>query len=206
MAIGLGLLIGINFPRNFREPYLATDPREFWRRWHVTLSYFIRDYIYLKLGGNQAYVRNIIIIFVVAGLWHGAGWNFVLWGIYHAALVVAYHLVRPLWDPLPKGLRIALTFILVSLGWPLFYLSLDQYVDLMTIVFYKLDFASETFRFTHWAYLAAVVVWTFLQREDRWLYDNTRKHFADSGVLHAALISSAMLFLGFRQTFIYFRF
>ncbi len=86
MAIGLGRLFCIELPVNFREPYLSRDPREFWQRWHVTLSYWLRDYVYIRMGGRESYVRNILIVFALVGLWHGAGWNFVAWGLYHALL------------------------------------------------------------------------------------------------------------------------
>jgi len=125
VAIGLALLFGIRFPRNFARPYESLNPRDFWRRWHMTLSYWIRDYLYLPLGGNDRYVRNILIVFALCGLWHGAGWNFVAWGLYHAALVIAYHLGRKFWDRLPALLQAAATFVLVSLGWTLFLLDFD---------------------------------------------------------------------------------
>ncbi|WP_370154739.1 MBOAT family protein [Ferrovibrio sp.] len=120
IAIGLGLIFGLRFPSNFRLPYAAANPRDFWRRWHITLSYWIRDYLYLPLGGNRHYVRNIIIIFAVCGLWHGAGWNFVVWGLYHAMLVTGYHLLRQPWQNIPVRLQVFLTFLLVSAGWSLF--------------------------------------------------------------------------------------
>jgi alginate O-acetyltransferase complex protein AlgI len=72
MAIGLGRLFCIELPVNFREPYLSPNPREFWRRWHVTLSYWLRDYVYIRMGGNNAYVRNIAIVFAAVGLWHSS--------------------------------------------------------------------------------------------------------------------------------------
>ena len=84
MAIGLGRMFCIELPVNFREPYLSRNPREFWQRWHVTLSYWLRDYVYMRMGGRDAYVRNILIVFALVGLWHGAGGTFVAWGVYHA--------------------------------------------------------------------------------------------------------------------------
>ena len=120
IAIGLGALFGFTFPQNFNRPYSALNPREFWRGWHMTLSYWIRDYLYLPLGGNKAYVRNIVIIFAVAGLWHGAGWTFIVWGLFHAALVVFHHLTARWWNAAPRLLQLLFTFTLVSLGWVLF--------------------------------------------------------------------------------------
>ncbi|MEK9752661.1 MAG: MBOAT family O-acyltransferase [Rhodospirillaceae bacterium] len=78
IAIGLGRLYGIELPVNFQTSYHALNPKDFWRRWHVTLSFWLRDYVYIALGGNRAYVRNILIVFVLCGLWHGAAWNFVV--------------------------------------------------------------------------------------------------------------------------------
>ena len=120
IALGLALLFGFVFPTNFLRPYGALNPRDFWRRWHVTLSSWLRDYLYIPLGGNQRYRRNILIVFAACGLWHGAGWTFIVWGLYHAVLIIGYIAMRPMWDRVPAILQIAVTFILVSLGWSLF--------------------------------------------------------------------------------------
>ena len=120
IAIGLGTLFGFDFPKNFNRPYEALNPRDFWRRWHMTLSYWIRDYLYLPLGGNKVYVRNILIVFALCGLWHGAGWTFIVWGLYHALLVILYHFTRSAWDRIPGFAQLGMTFILISLGWVLF--------------------------------------------------------------------------------------
>lgn len=120
IAIGLGRLFGFRFPRNFLRPYESTNPKEFWRRWHVTLSFWLRDYLYIRIGGNRNYIRNILVVFAVCGLWHGAGWNFVVWGVFHAFLVVGYTLTRNWWDRMPILAQRALTFGLVSIGWTLF--------------------------------------------------------------------------------------
>jgi alginate O-acetyltransferase complex protein AlgI len=79
MAMGIALLFGVELPLNFAQPYLSPNPKQFWRRWHITLSYWLRDYVYVNLGGNKNYVRNILIVFAVCGLWHGAGTNFIVW-------------------------------------------------------------------------------------------------------------------------------
>ena len=95
MAIGLALLMGFVFPQNFRSPYRATGFRDFWRRWHMTLSRFLRDFLYIPLGGNRGgrwmVYRNLMITMVLAGLWHGAAWTFVLWGAFHGLGLVAEH-------------------------------------------------------------------------------------------------------------------
>ena len=92
IAIGLALLLGFIFPQNFNSPYRATGFRDFWRRWHMTLSRFLRDYLYIPLGGSRGgrlfTYRNLMITMVLGGLWHGAAWTFVLWGAFHGAMLV----------------------------------------------------------------------------------------------------------------------
>lgn len=205
IAIGLAKLFAINLPRNFREPYNSLSPKDFWRRWHVTLSYWLRDYVYLKLGGNHRYVRNIAIVFVACGIWHGAGWNFIVWGAYHALLVIGYNFVAPGWDRMPRVLQVAATFLLISLGWPLFYLSLADFQHLMTtLVSLKLE--SGVFATRHWAYLVVIAAWNFLAREDKWLWNSEPRAIVDSPVLHAVLVFLAVVFFSYGRTFIYFRF
>ena len=97
MARGMALLLGFELPRNFLEPYLSRNPSEFWRRWHITLSRWLRDYLYIPLGGNREgqarLLANLLITMTLGGLWHGAGWNFVIWGALHGALLVGHRLI-----------------------------------------------------------------------------------------------------------------
>jgi D-alanyl-lipoteichoic acid acyltransferase DltB (MBOAT superfamily) len=123
MAIGLALLMGYVFPQNFRSPYRATGFRDFWRRWHMTLSRFLRDFLYIPLGGNRGgrllTYRNLLITMVLGGLWHGAAWPFVLWGLLHGLGLVAEHALGGRLHA-PGWLRWAVTFHLVVFGWILF--------------------------------------------------------------------------------------
>lgn len=124
IAIGLALLMGFVFPQNFDSPYRSTGFREFWRRWHMTLSRFLRDFLYIPLGGSRTRTRfgtyrNLLITMTLGGLWHGAAWTFVLWGAFHGACLVAEHA----WAGrmrLPGWFRWLGTFHLVVLGWILF--------------------------------------------------------------------------------------
>ena len=126
IAIGVALLFGFHFPENFRRPYLSASITEFWRRWHMTLSRWLRDYIYIPLGGNRngearTYL-NLMLTMLIGGLWHGANWTFVIWGGYHGALLAAERVV---WGGKARtGLsRVPLTvvtFLLVSVGWVFF--------------------------------------------------------------------------------------
>ncbi|MEM7412876.1 MAG: MBOAT family O-acyltransferase [Myxococcota bacterium] len=126
MAVGLGLLLGFRFPKNFDSPYRSASITEFWRRWHISLSSFLRDYLYIPLGGNQrtavrTYV-NLMIVMVLGGLWHGASIVFLLWGFWHGALLA---IERALGDRhplarLPRPLAIGVTTLLAMIGWVLF--------------------------------------------------------------------------------------
>ena len=124
MAIGLGRLFGIELPQNFNSPYQATSPSEFWRRWHMTLSFWLRDYLYITLGGNRCSPArrrfNLMATMVLGGLWHGANWTFAAWGTWHGLLLVM-HQSLPAWDRrLSSFWQRNLTFLLVTLGWVFF--------------------------------------------------------------------------------------
>lgn len=117
MAIGLGLMIGFRLPENFDRPYSARSITDFWRRWHMSLSRWFRDYVYIPLGGNRdgpwKTYRNLMAIFILCGLWHGADWTFLVWGLYHGLLLVAERLLGPLRSR-------AVTLLLVIFGWVVF--------------------------------------------------------------------------------------
>ena len=126
MAIGLGRMFGFEFRKNFDYPYLSQSVTEFWRRWHISLSSWFREYVYIPLGGNRRGLRrqllNILIVWALTGLWHGANWNFVFWGLYYALLLIAEKLVfGKLLERSPEPLRHVLTLLIVSFGWMLFY-------------------------------------------------------------------------------------
>jgi alginate O-acetyltransferase complex protein AlgI len=124
MAVGLGYLFGIRLPQNFNSPYKAVDISDFWRRWHISLSTCLRDYLYIPLGGNRgssAFVfRNLMITMLLGGLWHGAHWTFVIWGAYHGALLAINRVLAPVLERAPLAPRRVGTFILVVIGWVLF--------------------------------------------------------------------------------------
>jgi alginate O-acetyltransferase complex protein AlgI len=125
IAIGSARLLGFELPENFRHPYLADSPSDFWRRWHITLSTWLRDYLYIPLGGSRgssfATALTLVVTMGLGGLWHGASWNFVLWGLWHGVLLILTRSWRdrPV-DGWRRVLRILLTFSLVTAGWTLF--------------------------------------------------------------------------------------
>ena len=126
MAIGMGRMFGFRFFENFNYPYISKSVTEFWRRWHISLGTFFRDYVYIPLGGNRVsiwkHVRNILIVWLLTGFWHGASWNFIAWGVYYGFLLLAEKfLLRKVKDRLPSGLNLLGTLLLVLIGWVLFY-------------------------------------------------------------------------------------
>ena len=124
MAVGLGYLFGLRIPINFNSPYKALDPSDFWKRWHISLSTCLRDYLYISLGGNRdgefATYRNLMLTMLIGGLWHGANWTFIVWGLYHGILLCAHRLFASQWDRLPRLLRQVVMFLLVLIGWVFF--------------------------------------------------------------------------------------
>ena len=137
IAIGCALLLGFRFPQNFDAPYRALSIQDFWRRWHMTLSRWLRDYLYIPLGGSRGGVRrtyrNLFLTMLLGGLWHGAAWTFVVWGALHGGYLVGERVVKarwqeargpdaaPLWPaPVTRALQWFLTFHLVCLAWIFF--------------------------------------------------------------------------------------
>jgi len=125
MAIGLGRILGFSFPENFNYPYCATSITDFWRKWHMTLSYWFKDYLYIPLGGSRTtkfkYLRNLLIVWFVTGLWHGADWNFILWGLYFGViLIMEKTFILQLLEKAPKFVRHLYTLALVYFSWLLF--------------------------------------------------------------------------------------
>lgn len=145
MAMGLGQMLALPMPRNFDLPYTARSVSEFYRRWHITLGTWFRDYVYIPLGGNRVsrgkWVRNILVVWGLTGLWHGADWNFLLWGLYYGVLL----LIEKLWlgkylERLPKALRWLLCMIIVCIGWVMF--NLTDFVQMRCAL-------ARMFSFTH---------------------------------------------------------
>ena len=125
MAIGLGRIFGFRLPENFNYPYISKSASEFWRRWHMTLSFWFRDYVYIPLGGNRCsrgrQILNLMAVWMLTGLWHGSAWNFVLWGLYYALLLMGE---KFLWgkflEKLPAAVRHVYALVLIIIGWVLF--------------------------------------------------------------------------------------
>lgn len=142
MAIGLGSMFGFSFNENFRYPYAATSVTDFWRRWHISLSSWFRDYVYIPLGGNRCktprVILNLMIVWLLTGLWHGASWNFVAWGVFYGVLLILEkYVLHRLLEHLPQLLRRVLTMLCVVIGWVLFSAaSLRDALDYLKVMFF----------------------------------------------------------------------
>ena len=137
MAIGLGLMFGFHFVENFNYPYIAKTATEFWRRWHISLSSFLRDYLYIPLGGNRSHAwRNLFVVWFATGLWHGASWNFILWGLFFGVLIALERLgLRNLLEKLPGFISHFYLLFVVLISWVIFYFTdlsrVAQYLGIM---------------------------------------------------------------------------
>jgi len=219
MAIGLGLMLGFVFPKNFDSPYLSQSITEFWRRWHISLSTWLRDYLYFPLGGNRkgvwrTYV-NLAVVMLLGGLWHGASWNFVIWGGIHGAML-AWERAQgknAFYRRMPKPFRVAMTFLIVLIAWVFFraadlpaaiaYLGslfglapLQDGAGLLGGILYQ-PYYWGTFG------VAAIIVWGFPQT---WDWTRTIPLWKAVSIVMALLVSLAVLMTQAYNPFIYFIF
>ncbi len=142
MAIGLGKMFGFEYEENFNYPYISKSITEFWRRWHISLGTWFKDYVYIPLGGNRLSkiknIRNLFIVWFLTGMWHGASWNYIIWGLYFGVLLFIERITKDLRENIPSYINMIITFILVVIGWIFFrieeiYLSLDYLKSLFNI-------------------------------------------------------------------------
>ena len=141
MAIGLGKMFGFDFIENFNYPYVAKSVTEFWRRWHISLSSWFREYVYIPLGGNRcstmAQLRNLFVVWALTGLWHGADWNFILWGLYYGLiLVIEKFLLKNILEAMPNLIKHIYTMVLVMVGWTFFGIdSIQKSLEYLKVMF-----------------------------------------------------------------------
>ncbi len=141
MAIGLGKVLGFNFLENFNYPYIATSITDFWRRWHISLSTWFKDYVYIPLGGNRVslikHIRNILVVWLLTGIWHGASWNFILWGLYYGfILLIEKFLIGKFIKKLPNVIRHIYSLFIIIIGWVIFRIeSLHELLPILKNMF-----------------------------------------------------------------------
>ncbi len=218
VARGLARLMGFELPLNFKLPYFAQSPSDFWTRWHVTLSGWLRDYLYIPLGGNRGaewkIYRNLMITMLLGGLWHGAAWNFVAWGGYHGLLLCVYRAWTTVYPPVanPGRLRIALRmglmFVLTLIGWVFFRAhSLDQIYTMLTSVGFSHSPDTSTFLSKLFVLIGPLLLVQWFQARSANLLIPLRMRIPSRIVWQAALLVGLIMF-GARQSaeFIYFQF
>lgn len=220
MAIGLGRMFGFSFPENFNYPFLSKGPAEFWRRWHITLGSFFRDYVYIPMGGNRVrfvrWIGNILTVWLLTGLWHGAGWTFLAWGLYFAILLVAEKLLRPWIERIPAGMRHLFTLFLVMVSFLLFDAeTLGGAAATVGRLFAFGSFSSDETLYYLRSYGVELLLFGFLgctdypKRAARALSKRFPAVFAVLKPMFAAvllLVSTAYLVDGSFNPFLYFRF
>lgn len=137
MAIGLGKMFGFNFPENFNYPYISKSVSEFWRRWHMTLGSFFRDYVYIPLGGNKKHVyRNLVIVWFLTGFWHGANWNYIIWGLYNGLFIILEKLLKPYFEKIPSAIRHIYLLLIVNIGFVFFrFTNMSQAFNYIKVLF-----------------------------------------------------------------------
>ena len=217
MAIGLGRMLGFEFLENFRYPYISRSVVEFWRRWHISLSTWFREYVYFPLGGNRVsrikWVRNILAVWLLTGIWHGAGWNFLLWGLYYALWMLAERLFLGRWlEKLPGALRHVYTMLVVLVGWALFAVEgLDQLAAFLGTLFGGGQLWAAVDGYHLRSYLPLLAILTAASTplmKNRWdrLGERARSVLPPVLVLAALVLCTASLVDASYNPFLYFRF
>lgn len=225
MAIGLGKIMGFHFPENFNSPYSSRSITEFWRRWHMTLGNFMRDYLYIPLGGNRVSSKarlyfNLALVFILSGFWHGASWNYVVWGAFHGTFLILDRIfLVKLLNRLGTVLSIAITFLIVMMGWVIFKIENDM--SQVGLYFERLfDFngeANSNMLSNFWPLLFVALFFSFLpalpvgKKIQDFVYNRNTYSLSTNGFFLLATIllfmmsASSVISSGFNP-FIYFRF
>jgi len=225
MAIGLGRIFGFTYPENFKHPYVARSIRDFWRRWHITLSTFFRDYVYIPLGGNRhgewRTCRNLLVVFMLCGLWHGASWSFLVWGLFHGVfLMLERGLFGRLMTGSPRFFQHCYTMLVVMVGWVFF--RVENFGDALRTVGLLFGIGQAPYALNPVPlYVSDLVVWVYLAGIlfaapiRQWLKDRVppalREHWAGvalarCGVLAGFFCGVAWLTANGYTPFLYFRF
>ena len=219
MAIGLGKIFGFKFNENFNYPYIAKSITDFWRRWHISLSSWFRDYVYIPLGGNRCstyrWIFNMFVVWALTGLWHGAAWNFVLWGVYFFLILVIEKLFLQKVLKYLKGIRHVYAIVLILIGWVLFNCSsFEQIMNFLNFMFIKIDSVNVyIFKEIDLAYvvpyfvLALIGIFPFVGKVGKWLNQRWWTGWIVDGFCLAVIVLCVVLLINDTYNpFIYFRF
>ncbi len=220
MAIGLAKMMGFTFPENFNLPYISKNITEFWRRWHITLGRFMKDYLYIPLGGNKVsksrLLLNLWIVFLISGLWHGASWTFIIWGAYHGVLLIMDRLFFIKWtEKFISPIKIILTFFFVMTGW-VFFRADDvtfafQYIHKL-FSFSSSSFLQPVFATRFWTVFIIAAVFSFIPITN-WSFKNIKLNWQKTFLIAQGTILLLLLVICISDInasdfnpFIYFRF
>lgn len=216
MAIGLGKMFGFKFPENFNYPYISKSIKEFWRRWHITLSRWFKDYLYIPLGGNRngAFKTgiNILIVFFLTGLWHGASWNFIIWGLYNGILIVLERaFLLKFFEKMPKTLSHIYFLIAILIGWIIFRSeNLSYALFYIKTMFTKFSFSgAEEYLNCELIFTLIVSVFLslpFIQKIEIKIPIQIRGWLKAGFYIMLLIVSGAYISSNTYQPFIYFRF
>lgn len=218
MAIGLGKVFGFNFMENFNYPYTSKSVTEFWRRWHISLSTWFRDYLYFPLGGNRVaprrHIINLLIVWMLTGLWHGASWNFVVWGLYYGIfLILEKYFFAERIEKLPSILQHLITIFIVSIAWVFFFSNnLTEAIHYLGDMFMlsKLPFANMHFLYLLKSNLVLMIIAIVLSHPKPYkmytLISKSSTAFSIASLLIIFIISVSYLVFSTYNPFLYFRF
>ena len=221
IARGIAKLLGFDLMLNFRLPYFSKNPSDFWRRWHISLSSWIRDYVYIPLGGNRGtrkrVLANLMIAMALAGLWHGAAWNFVIWGVYHGLLLVGYSVVSGrrygAASQFAEGragwlLQVGLMFGLVTFGWMIFRAeSMSQLGSLVGTILQLDTSLPDAFTVKRFVFILPVIAMQLFQLKTNNLYAVLTLSTARQTLIYASIILGILVFgVMDGEAFIYFQF
>lgn len=218
MAIGLGKIFGFEFLENFNYPYIAKNITDFWRRWHISLTTFFREYIYIPLGGNRVskikWIINLCIVWILTGLWHGAAWNFVLWGIYYLTLLILEKtLLKNIINKIPNWIGIIMTFVLINIGWILF--RVNNLSDIISIINHNSNIGIVKFITSNFGIVLALLllpVAFFLSTnimkkiDDKFINNRIYNCLKKIVLIGIFVVSISFLVSNMYNPFIYFRF
>lgn len=221
IAMGIGLMFNIKIPLNFNSPYKSTNIKEFWNKWHITLGRFLTNYLYFPLGGSRlGKVRtliNLFIVFLVSGIWHGAGWTFIIWGALHGISMVIHRLWSYTGKKLPKVLGWFITFNVVNILWVFFRASSVKQASLIIFKMFNISTLSQGFSSSFISVINSsfklklciilAVLITFLASKAKTIVDNMKFNITTNIVIISYLIISIFIILSSKvSTFLYFNF
>lgn len=223
MAIGLGRMFGFTFPENFDRPYLSNSITQFWKKWHITLGDFMRNYLYIPLGGNRKALSrtylNLSVVFILSGLWHGASWNFLLWGAFHGFWLIFERIIKVDRFKYIRAFQILVTFLIVLNGWVLFkFHSFSEAKEMFNALYsfenYSTFLTKDTFYYYSHLIIATLIILLGLIPNFHAIYHLKLRHFKTPVTYFSAFVILGLLFVlcvahvitGSFNPFIYFQF